>query len=186
MRIVGLGGTNASGKDTVGEMLADRHGWQFVSVSDILRTELKKHGQDITRKNLRALSAKWRHQDGLGVLIYKAVKLYDDAKFKGLVISSLRNYGEAEEVHNLGGTVVWVDANPKVRYQRITSRLRSDEDKISYQEFIQHETEEMEHHQGDHHTLNLAGVKEKADIFLTNDGNDIEKFKQDAQAALGL
>lgn len=39
-------------------------------------------------------------------------------------------------------------------------------------------------HSGDAATLNMAGVKEICDIFLTNDGNDVEKFKANAQKAL--
>ncbi len=184
MKLIGIGGTNAAGKDTIAEMLVERHGWLFVSGSEILREELKKQGKEITRKNLRGLSAAWRRQSGLGVLIDMAVEQFDSTKHKGLVISSLRNYGEADEVHNLGGKVIWVDADPKIRFQRIITRQRSQEDKISYKEFLMHEAEEMEHQEGDHHTLNNSGVKERADIFLENNGDDVEKFKDTAQKAL--
>ena len=186
MKLVGLGGTDASGKDTVGEMLSERFSWQIVSVSDILRSELNARGTPLSRKNLRLLSAQWRREYGLGVLIDKAVELFDKKKYKGLVISSLRNYGEADEVHKLGGKVVWVDADPQVRYERIVGRNRGAEDQVSFEEFLAEEQEQMFHYKGDKHTLSLDGVKQKADIFLMNDGNDIEVFKDQAQTALGL
>lgn len=184
MKLIGLSGTNGAGKDTIAEMLVERCGWQFVSGSDILREELRKESKAITRKNLRLLSAQWRREKGLGVLIDMAVDMFDSSKYPGLVISSIRNYGEADEVHRLRGKVIWVDADPEVRYMRITSRLRSQEDKISYEEFLQHERDEMDHHEGDHHTLNLAGVKERADIFLENSGSDIEDFKKTTEKVL--
>jgi hypothetical protein len=44
----------------------------------------------------------------------------------------------------------------------------------------------MDHHGGDEATLNMAGVKAKADIFITNDGNSLEDFQKTAQKALNL
>jgi len=186
MKLIGLAGTDASGKDTVGDMLAERFNWQVVSVSDILRAELNKRGTELSRKSLRLLSAEWRRENGLGVLVDKAVELFDKNKYKGLVISSLRNHGEADEVHKLGGRVVWVDADPQMRYERIVGRNRGTEDQVSFEEFLAEEQEQMFHYQGDRHTLNLSGVKDRADVSLMNDGDDIEAFKDYAQKALKL
>jgi len=36
LKIIGLAGTNGSGKDTVGHILADKHGYLFVSVVELL------------------------------------------------------------------------------------------------------------------------------------------------------
>lgn len=184
-KLIGISGTNGAGKDTVAKMLADDHGWLFISGSDLLRDELKKSNTAIERKNLRILSAQLRREHGLGVLIDKAVKLFEPKKdnFKGLVISSLRNPGEADRVHALGGFVVWVDAEPKVRYQRVATRKRSAEDQKSFRQFLAEEQDEL-HYSGDAATLSLAGVKEKADIFIDNQTNDIEVFKKDAAKAL--
>lgn len=188
MKIIGISGTNGSGKDTIGEMLAERHGWLFVSVSDILRDELKRRQQAIERKNLRLLSAEWRREHVLGVLIDKAVDEFNRSSkvksYAGLVISSLRNYGEADRVHELKGIVVWVDADPKVRYERISSRVRSDEDRASYEEFLKDEQEEMQHYEGDEATLDLQGVKDRSDIVLENSGSDVEVFKNETEKTL--
>lgn len=190
LKIIGIAGTNGSGKDTVGQMLAERHGWLFVSVTDILRDGLKVRGLPIERENLHSLSAEWRRESGLGVLVDKAVEIFEKSpgKYKGLAIASLRNPGEADRVHELAGKVVWVDANPKVRYSRIqanaTSRSRAGEDNKTYEEFLTEEQAEMQH-SGDEATLNMAGVKAKADIFLENNGN-LEDFKKAIQKALKL
>jgi dephospho-CoA kinase len=174
-RIIGIGGTDASGKDTVGEALAESYGWQFISVTDILREEAKKRGWTLTRSNLRKISAQWRHEHGMAVLVEIAVQRYYPQKYKGLAISSLRHPAEADKIHELGGQVVWVDADPRIRYERILKRNRGTEDSITFEKFLAEEQAQM-HSSGDEAALNLAGVKAKADIYLPNDGHDREVF----------
>jgi dephospho-CoA kinase len=182
-KIIGIGGTNGSGKDSLGQMLAERRGWLFVPATDILRNELKKRAQPIERVNLRNLGNEWRKQFGAGILIDKSVELFNEADYKGLAIASIRSVGEAERVHELGGKLIWVDADPKIRYERINSRNRSTEDTKSFEKFNEEENIEMFGGE-DKEKLNMAGVKAKADIFLENNGNDIEKFKDEAEKAL--
>lgn len=188
IKIIGISGTNGSGKDSLAKILVEDYGWFFVSGSDILREELKKRNLPIERENLRNLSAEWRREFGKGVIVDRAFRMYEDeeGKYKGFVTSSLRNPGEAEEIHKIGGTVVWVDAPPKLRYQRIYSRQRSDEDNKTFEQFQKEEYDEMHHHGGDDATLNMAGVKAIADVFVTNDNNNFEDFKKAAKKALGL
>jgi len=187
MKLIGIGGTNGSGKDTVARMLAERDGFMVVSVSDFLRDELKKQGLAIERKNLRALSAQWRKKYGLGVLIDKAVDEFkkSGSQYRGLVIPSIRNPGEADEIHRFGGKVIWTDGDGRIRYRRIYSRNRSSEDNKSFEQFISEEKAEMDHG-GSETALHMAGVKEKADIFLQNNGDDIEAFKDEAEKALAV
>lgn len=185
MKLIGLSGTNGSGKDTVGQMLGERYNFLFISGSDMLREEARRRGLPIERKILGTISAEWRRKSGLGVLIDKAAELFNanPDKYNGLAIVSLRNPGEADRVHELGGKVIWVDADPKVRYDRIFSRQRTDEDNKSFEQFLSEEEAEMQH-SGDEATLSMAGVKERADIVLFNEGNDIEAFKNQAEKAL--
>ena len=187
MKIIGIGGTDGSGKDSLGHFLRDEYNWYFISVTDLLREEAQKRNMALSRSTLKLISAEWRAKDGLAVLVDKAVAEYKklDKPYAGLVIASLRNPGEADEVHKLGGQVVWTDAPVELRYQRAIARNKGTEDQVTLQEFKTEEAEQMQH-SGDKTTLNLSAVKAKADIFITNDSNDLEKFKQTAQKALGL
>lgn len=187
MKIIGIAGTNGSGKDTVSEFLAGR-GWLFVSAGgDLLIPELQKRGLPTERKQMADLSTKWRKEIGMGAIVIKAQKEYEKRnkhqKFGGLVISSLRHPGEADKIHELGGKVVWVDASPEVRYQRIYSRGQGAKDQKTYKQFLAEEQAEMEH-SGDAATLSLSDVKAKADIFLENNGNNIEVFKDQVEKVL--
>lgn len=185
MKLIGLSGTNGSGKDTIAELIVEKFNYMFVSVTDLLRDEASKRNLPIERSVLRDISAEWRRESGLGVLVDKAVEKFElsDASFDGLVVVSLRNPGEVDKVHKLGGKVIWIDADPKIRYQRIYSRRRSDEDNKSFEQFLAEEKIEMSH-SGDEATLNMSGVKDKADIFIDNDHSDIETFKKDAEQTL--
>lgn len=185
MKIYGIAGTNGAGKDSVSEMLAERHGFLFVSVSDLLRDEARKRGLPIEREVLRTISAEWRRQYGLGVLVDRAVQFAEEKGAAGLVASPMRNPGEAKRVHELRGTLVWVDAEPQIRYDRVSSRQRSAEDKKTFEEFLAEEQAEMQHG-GDEATLNMQAVKELCDVFIDNNGNDIEAFKDEAEKTLGL
>jgi len=185
MKLIGIGGTDGSGKDTVADMLVKRHGWVFISLSDLLRDEAKKRGIRLQRNTLRVISAEWRRKQGNDILVQKALQKLgsDKSKVNGLVVASLRNPVEADAVHSVSGKVAWVDADPKVRYVRIQLRQQGTEDEVTFEEFLAEEKEHMTH-QGDDATLSLSGVKERADIFLENNGSDIEKFKDEAEKAL--
>lgn len=191
MQIIGLGGTNGSGKDTVGHTLADRYGYLFISVTELLRNEAKRRGLDVTRENLRQISAEWRRESGLGVLVDRAVAEYEKAReqYQGVVMASLRNPGEADRIHELGGTMVWVDADPRIRYERVqanaAARGRVGEDQKTFEEFMAEQEAEM-HRSGDEATLDIAGVKERSDIFIDNNGENVESFKTDVEKVLGL
>lgn len=176
MIIIGVAGTNGSGKDTVARILAKRHGFYAASATDMLGAELTRRGLPHERENKRSVSAEWRRQHGLGVIVDKAVAEAKAAGFDKLVVGSLRNSGEADRVHELGGEVIWIDADPRTRYERIQKNNRGRvEDAKTYEQFVQEQQAEMEH-SGDSATLNLAGVKAKSDRFIDNSGENVEDF----------
>ena len=184
MKLIGLSGTNGSGKDTIGHLLAEKHGWLFADATTMLGDELTKRGLSHERINKAALSAEWRREHGMGVIVDKAVELFNKGTYRGLIVGSLRHPGEADRVHELGGKMLWVDADPQVRYERITSNNRGRvEDNKTYEEFLAEEQREMTP-VGDAATLNMGAVKERADIVLHNNGNDIQAFQKDAQRTL--
>lgn len=184
MLTIGLSGTNGAGKDVVAEILKKDFGFGFVNVSDFLRQEAKKQNLEPSRENLRTISAKWRRDMGVGVLVDMAVDFLKSSSqnYPGIVISPMRNSGEAKHLKEIGGRLVWVDAQPRLRYERVTSRSRDGESQMSYQQFIDAENAEMAS-SGDEATLNMAEVKTMADITIENDGS-LEELKQNIQKAL--
>ena len=181
MKLIGIAGTNGSGKDTVGHILAEKHGFLFISVSDLLRDECGRRGLPVERENLRAISAEWRREGGLGVLIDKAVDAFErhGDQYAGLAVASVRNPGENDRVHELGGTMVWVDADPRVRYDRIqaANRGRGAEDTKTYEQFLVEQEAEM-HSSGDAATLDMSAVKDLCDITVLNESTETDLESQ--------
>lgn len=193
MRIIGLAGTNGSGKDTVGHVLAEKYGYLFISVTDLLRHEAQRRGLAVERENLRMISAEWRRELGLGVLVDKAVADFekDADKYVGVVMASMRNPGEADRIHEFGGTMIWIDADPEVRYERIqanaASRNRAEEDNKTFEQFLAEEEAEMHVPEGgDSAMLDSASVKQRCDVFIDNGGSDIHSLNDQIVSALKL
>lgn len=189
MKLIGIGGTNGSGKDTLSQILADNYGWLFISASgDLIIPELKKRGLPLERKQMAELTAEW-NRNNPGAVIDKAIdKFKEESKLKkydGLVISSIRHPWEADKIHENDGLVVWVDADSQTRYNRIFNRGQGDKDKKTFEQFLAEEQAEKEH-SGDQATLNWQGVKDRADVFIINDQNDLAIFKAQAAKALNL
>ena len=191
MILFGISGTNGSGKDSLGEYLAAEFNFLFVSVTELLREEARKRGLPIDREALRTISAEWRRESGLGVLVDKSIEMYrsegGDVAYSGLVMASMRNPGEADRIHELNGKMIWLDADPRVRYNRIQAaeRGRGAEDNKTFEEFLAEQEAEMRH-SGDKATLSMADVKDRCDIFITNESNDMKEFYKAVKKSLGL
>lgn len=168
----------------MGHVLALKHNYLFVSVTDLLREEAKRRGIAVERENLRMISAEWRRKYGYGVLVDQAYNKYKELeeKYDGLAISSLRNPHEADRVHELGGIVVWVDANAETRYERIqrniAERGRASEDTKSFEQFVIEEEMEMRPPPGgDDASLNMGAVKTRSDVVINNEGTNLQEFE---------
>ncbi|MBP7807409.1 AAA family ATPase [Candidatus Saccharibacteria bacterium] len=186
MKIYGLAGTNGAGKDSLAEMLVERHKFYFAIATDMLREELEKRGLPTDRVHKSQLSSEWRRQYGMAAIVDRAWEDFQKVKdqYDGIIIGSLRHPGEVDKIHELGGEVIWVDADPQIRYARIQNNDRGRvEDRKTFDEFMADEAREMQP-EGDEATLHVAAVKAKADIFIDNDGNDITIFKDSAEKQL--
>ena len=51
MKIIGIAGTNGAGKDTIADMLADKHGFLFVGATEMFLGELAKRGWPTDREH---------------------------------------------------------------------------------------------------------------------------------------
>ncbi|OGM20791.1 hypothetical protein A2863_02695 [Candidatus Woesebacteria bacterium RIFCSPHIGHO2_01_FULL_38_9b] len=143
MLIIGITGTNGAGKGTVVEYLITRRGFKHFSVRDYLTKELNKQHLKASRPNLIDLANKLRKKNGPNFL---AETLYESARKtnRNCIIESLRNPSEVKTLRKKGKFYLFaVDADPKIRYQRIKKRA-STTDNSSFAEFIKTERSEME------------------------------------------
>ena len=183
--IIGLSGTNASGKDTLAEYLRDKHEFVFYHTSNVIRAEASRRYGNILRPTLFKVGNELRAEGGAGVLVEQSLEKYRSSNMNvaGIVISSIRTLGEVKALKVAGGILVFIDANRRTRYQRLKARQRAD-DVISYQKFIKQEEAEM-HQSDDPAEFNISGVAKMADACLDNSAS-VNEFITQAEAALNL
>lgn len=170
--VIGIAGTNGSGKDTLADLRLARTGARKVSLSDILRVEASRRGQDHSHESLRGISTELSQRFGAGALVIIAIEEYFEsptAEENGLSVVSLRRVDEAREVKDRGGVVLWVDADRETRYRRIQAASRGrEDDQDSYERFCEQEDIELYPTSCDPNVLNMNAVREEADIHIDN------------------
>lgn len=174
-KIIGIGGTNGSGKDTLAEFLAKKHNLLFISTGDLVRQVAKLRYGNILRPTLHKVGNEIRTERGPGALVLEAQDKFKISDKSGLIIGGLRTTGEIAELKKLGGILLFVDADIKLRYERLKARKRSD-DFISFEDFKAQQ--DFEWHQSDNPgEYSQRTVKESADIKLLNNTTQTDFFK---------
>ena len=166
--VLGLTGKNASGKGTVAEILKKKN-FTYHSLSDSLRDELKTLKKEETRENLIDIGNKLRVKGGPGVLADKLMpKLNTENNH---IVDSIRNPLEVislrKETLLRRFFLISVDANSKLRYDRLCSRGRIG-DTDSWEKFV--EQEKKEENNDDPNKQQLSRTMEMADYSIDNSG----------------
>jgi len=180
--IIGLAGTNGAGKDTLGDLRLKLHNARKVSLSDILRDEADKRGLPHERIHLGAISTELSTQLGAGALSLATIKNFQETRTygeTGLSIVSIRRPDEGRAIQDVGGKLIWIDADRHIRYQRILDANRGRvTDVKTFEEFCAEEDREMYPESPDPFTLNMSAVRDIADIHVVNEFDSKTKFEK--------
>ena len=174
MIIIGITGTNGAGKGTIVEYLIEKKGFKHFSARAFLIEELERRGLENIRDNMVAVANELRAKNSPS---YVADELFKRANQSGqnCIIESLRTIGEIESLRNKGNFILLaVDAEPKIRYERIIKRSGSTDD-ISFEKFLADEEREMT--SDDPNKQNLKKCIEMADFTIVNN-KDINFLNQ--------
>ena len=167
-QIIGLSGRNSAGKDTLAEYLVSEYGYTHVSTGDMVRAEAMKLYGNIERETLQKVAPAYKSEHGAGIFVELALK-----KPRPIVISGIRSMGELKAIKQVGGVMIFVDADPKLRYERMQKRARDAEADKSFEEFMQ--LDENEKNAGPTDAdYRVDEIDEKADIHLDNSGTIAE------------
>jgi len=176
--IIGITGTLGAGKGTVVEYLKTK-GFKHYSARAFFLEEVERRGLPLTRDHITDTADDLRATHGPGylaqVLLERAQQAGGDA-----VIESIRSLGEAEYMRSHGALLWAVDADIKLRYERIQLRA-SETDKVSFEKFVADEQREFAN--DDPTKGNIGKVMQMADVVFTNNGTQDELFAQ-VEAAL--
>jgi dCMP deaminase len=161
--IIGLTGKNAAGKGEVAEYLK-RRGFEYHSLSDEIREEVRQRGREITRGLLIETGNELRTKYGPGVLAERVLeRLEQDRNY---VIDSIRNPAEVSTLRRRKDFVLLaVEADAAFRFER--SRVRGREGAAqTVEEFATEEARELE--SGDAASQQLRATQVMAEVSIVN------------------
>ncbi len=165
--VFGITGKYASGKDAFAEYLVKHHKFCHISLSDILREDLKRMNKQITRENLQWLGNDLRNKLGGSILAERALGKIEPEK--NYVITSI---GRVDEINvlkkNKSFKMVFVDATPKIRFERMKSRNR-EKDPKTLSAFLR--LEELESRGGNSQYREIDTCKKHSHIIISNNSS---------------
>ncbi len=163
--IIGLTGKNGSGKTAVSDYLKSR-GFEYHSLSDAIREEIRRRGKEITRDVLIVVGNDLRETFGPGILAERILGSLE--REHNYVVDSIRNPMEVDVLRRRQDFVLMaIEADPQIRFER--SRVRGRESAAqSFEQFTAEENRELE--SKNPANQQLLATREKADIVVDNNG----------------
>lgn len=168
MKIIGITGTLGAGKGTIVDYLKEHYGYRHYSVRGYLIEEAQRRGMELNRDTFVLVANDLR---ATHCPSYITDQLYLQAAEAGenAIIESVRTPGEVESLRQHEHFLLFgVDADPKIRYERIVGR-GSETDHVSFETFLENEEREMTSDDPNHQ--NLGRCMQMADyVFMNNEG----------------
>ncbi|MFT4305170.1 MAG: AAA family ATPase [Candidatus Woesearchaeota archaeon] len=161
--IIGITGTLGAGKGTISEYLIKK-GFKHYSVRDFLTEEVKKRNLPLNRESLVNVANDLRKKHSPSYIVEKLFEIAKENN-ENCIIESIRTEGELISLQNKGGIVLAIDADPKIRFNRIKKR-NSYTDNIDFKQFLEDEKKEMT--SDDPNKQNLSKCIQLADYKIEN------------------
>jgi dephospho-CoA kinase len=164
--IIGVTGTIGAGKGTLVEYLKGK-GFAHYAVRDFLMEEIESRGLPPDRDSMREVANELRESHGATYLVEAA---HARALERGgdTLIESVRAIREAEFLKGAGALILAVDADRRLRYERILAR-GSSTDHVDFDTWVVQEEKELA--SVDPNEQNVIGVMGMADGRIENDGS---------------
>ncbi len=189
--IIGVVGKIAAGKTTIAKFL-EEFGFCRISCSDPLIDllthkieeyswvpELPKKSKP-SRERLIEYGKYLKDRYGEDILI--RLTLDKKRHCRDVVIDGVRSNGEIEAIKKRGGLIIYVDAKPELRYERLLKRKASKDREIkSFEDFIAMDNAEERLYQ-------TSTLKNLANIIIENNGtlDELRKAVEKIIAELGV
>jgi dephospho-CoA kinase len=143
----------------------------------VIREETKKRGLELTPQNVGKVMLALREEGGNYVIAEKCVPKIQQQTSDRVLVDGLRSLHEADifKSHFAGFTLVAVHAPPRVRFERLKGRARSD-DPQSWEVFHDRDVREL--------GVGLGNVIAMAEKILVND-DGVEMFEALVKESFG-
>lgn len=167
MVVIGVAGSNGSGKDTVVDLIKDQWPDQVVAetFSTVLRLTLDLWSIDPTRKNLQDLPVAMDSLFGQGSLSRAVAARVAKHQAPMVMLSGARWSTDVDLIRSFPNNhLLFIDASPEVRFERLRQRdEKVGEKDMDWTEFEQAEARPSEAY--------LPTIKTLADTVIANNGS---------------
>ena len=160
--VLGLTGMPGSGKSIVVQA-AKELGYEVVTMGDVIREETAKRGLEPTPQNIGKIMLELRVTNGAGVVAEKCLPKIREKQGAKIVVDGLRSYFEAEvfQFNLTNFRLLTVHSSPQVRFERISTRGRSDDPK-TWAVFHERDMREL--------SVGIGNAIALAEYVIMNDG----------------
>ena len=170
--IIGIVGEIASGKGAITKYVLEKYQATEYRFSDILRDILERVHLDVVRKNLASLSLGLREYYGQDILAYALAQDIKNDNGQLIVLDGIRREADLKYLKEMDNFVlVYVEADMKLRYERLIGRNEKQDDKMkTFEEFKNDHKLETE--------TTIKELKNIADVTIDNNGTLEELYGQ--------
>jgi uridine kinase len=181
--VIGIVGAPLAGKETCANLLEtlfieDGYSVSRHTFSEILRATLDlwdiPHGRDNEQKMAIIMNAETGFGDGALSRAMRRRLMEDTADVT--ILDGVRWLGDETMIRSLADdgiktVMVYISADPKVRYARLLARNRAGEAAATWEKFMQQEQVRTE--------VDIPSIGSRAEIALENNYDSVENFERD-------
>ncbi|MBI2583992.1 MAG: AAA family ATPase [Candidatus Aenigmarchaeota archaeon] len=173
MKVIGVIGLIGAGKDSANEYIMEQYDYRLVHFGDIVREIAKKMNKEPNRDNLLAIQREYTKKHGIDYFAKEVVKRIEKGGFDKVIINGIRRPVDASVPKQRFGKsmiLLQVDADPKIRFERMSKRGRVGDPK-TFGEFRRQENAEAK-------AFDFKDTLKLVDYKVTNNGTLEELHKQ--------
>lgn len=173
MKVIAVVGPIASGKGTVGKILAEK-GYKKYELSSVIVESLKKEKLSVDRENKIKMGNKLREQFGSDYLARKTAEIAEKERSELVVLDGVRNPAEVEFLKKeYEAKIIGVTAPVELRSKWYRLREREGDKKEDFERL-----EKIDRGEGQpEHGQRVEDTLEMADVVIINNWDDPSKEK---------
>ena len=158
--------------------LVEKYGATMMRFADPIKDTLSIYFNKLSKKDQQWLYLSLSGRFGEDILCRALKKRIETDKSPLIVINGLRMPCDYDFIKNHKGHVLYVTADQKTRWKRVRNRNEKTDDKISFEQFQELDSNETEIH--------IPEIGKKADVRIDNDQGLDELLKQTDDFAASL
>ncbi len=163
-KIIGIVGEIGSGKDTFCNFVKDNYkNVYFLRFSDGLTEALKVFFDEIKRDDQQWLSTQLRERFGQDILVKALIKKVNSLNDGIIILNGVRRPGDFEALKQIGGKLIYITAEPKIRWERVIIRKEKADDDVPFEKFLEMGKAEAEQQ--------ISIIAAEADFKIENNGS---------------